>query len=579
MFAHNASTRFGTVATWAIAAVLIAQIAQLAMQTTIAFDDLSAAFIPSRVIDVVAQSDWGRFWSWRFSAAILAALAVFAARQSIARTRSTLESDETEELPMVTETPFGIAAIALGGVYLLLIALTSHNAATPTDIRWFAIATDLIHIISATIWVGGIAYLLVASIHAIRSGDQQSRNALVQIAARFAPVAIFASIILVASGIASSLVQVTAPEALMTPYGGVLIFKVLLLVALIVSADKNNRVVSKASRLTTSEIRPLTRGVTVELAIAFTILLATAGLASLEPARQYAERTGIGVVDYISRTESIDGANIRVKLDPGTTGVNILSVNITDDDNNPFAHADEIRARLKYFAEDFGEDFMPLDNIGPGEWQLDEITVGVAGPYQLDVAVVRSDSFDSFVSTRFIASSPIIPSDYYRPSPKTVMAAIGLLIGVIGVGYVVATSFILRSFRPIRSPHLGISIFIATIGILVVVNAFTVGIGLPTEGKGNPFPLSQESVDIGRASYITACATCHGDTGVGDGPAGLALNPPPADLAIHVPLHTDNELYGFIADGIAGTPMVAQSGNLTSDEIWHLVNYIRTMGE
>ena len=40
VFAHNASTRFGTVATWAIAAVLIAQIAQLAMQTTIAFDDL-----------------------------------------------------------------------------------------------------------------------------------------------------------------------------------------------------------------------------------------------------------------------------------------------------------------------------------------------------------------------------------------------------------------------------------------------------------------------------------------------------------------------------------------------------------
>ena len=115
--------------------------------------------------------------------------------------------------------------------------------------------------------------------------------------------------------------------------------------------------------------------------------------------------------------------------------------------------------------------------------------------------------------------------------------------------------------------------------MLVILNASTVGFGLPTEDKGNPFPLTQESVAMGRATYDTSCATCHGDQGRGDGPAGVALNPPPADLAIHVPLHTDSELYGFIANGIEGTPMVAQLGNLTSDEIWHLVNYIRTISE
>ena len=101
---------------------------------------------------------------------------------------------------------------------------------------------------------------------------------------------------------------------------------------------------------------------------------------------------------------------------------------------------------------------------------------------------------------------------------------------------------------------------ITAIGILVALNSVTIGIGLPAEGRGNPFPLNQDSVDMGLATYTTSCSTCHGETGLGDGPAGLALNPPPADLAIHVPLHTDDELYSFIADGIEGTPMVAQLG-------------------
>ena len=127
--------------------------------------------------------------------------------------------------------------------------------------------------------------------------------------------------------------------------------------------------------------------------------------------------------------------------------------------------------------------------------------------------------------------------------------------------------------------HHGVGGLIASIGILVALNSVTTGIGLPAEGRGNPFPLNQNSVDMGLATYTTSCSTCHGDSGLGDGPAGLALNPPPADLAIHVPLHTDDELYSFIADGIEGTPMVAQLGNLTTDEIWHLVNYIRTMAE
>ena len=578
-FARKTSNRFTTVALWAIAIVLLAQTGQLILQTYLAFDDALAAFNPSRLTQVITQSDWGSFWSWRFTAAILAAFALLGARQAVSRADRESDHDGFEDPPLSTETPWGIAAIALGGIYLLLIALTSHNAATPEDIRWFAITTDLVHVISATIWVGGVAYLVVASIQAIRSDEPKSRATLIRLASRFAPVAIFATTILVASGIVSSLMQVTIPEALNTPYGRVLGAKILLLAILIALAVRNNRAVARHIRNDTAETRLLSRYIAVELGAAFAVLLATAGLASIEPARQYAERTGIGVDDYVSYTDTIFSANINVKLDPGNTGTNALSVDITDSEGNPFQHADEVRARVKYLDDEFGEYFVPMENPSPGSWKLDDIIIGVAGAYQLDITVVRSDAFDSHVSTRFSAKSATFASDLIRPSAQTTMSAFGMLIAVAGIAYLVIATLSRQSARIGFSVHHGAGGLVTVMGILVALNSVIVGIGLPVEGRGNPFPLNQESVDMGLAIYNASCASCHGETGRGDGPAGLAINPPPADLAIHVPLHTDDELYSFIAEGIEGTSMVAQLGTLTSDEIWHLVNYIRTVGE
>ena len=577
-FAHQTTTRFATIAIAAIVLVIFAQVAQLILQSSIAFDVPIYAINPSQLVDVVSGSDWGRYWSWRFTAAILAALALLVASRMIRNARRNFDADDIEDASLVTETPTGIAAIALGGIYLLLIALTSHNAATPSDIRWFAIATDLIHIIAATTWIGGIAYLLLASIIAIHSNDQPSRTALIQLASRFAPIAIFATTILVASGIVSSLMQVTIPEALNTPYGRVLGAKILLLVVLIALAIRNNRSVAKSLKPITSSTRSLRRYITLELAIAFAVLLATAGLASLEPARLYAERKGIGVADYVHVQDTISGAKIEAKLDPGNTGSNNLTVNITED-SAPFLSATEVRARVKYLDDEFGEYFAPLDNPAPGHWNLNDITISVAGAYQLDVTVVRSDSFDSHISTRFSATSPTFASDLIRPSIKTAMTAFGILIAVAGLAYLVSTAIIAKPVTLNINPHYGISIVVMTVGIFAILNAFTIGIGIPDEAKGNPFPLTQESIQLGLETYTATCTTCHGDTGKGDGPAGLVLNPPPADLAIHVPLHTDNELYDFIANGIEGTPMLAQRDNLTPDQIWHLVNYIRTIAE
>ena len=93
------------------------------------------------------------------------------------------------------------------------------------------------------------------------------------------------------------------------------------------------------------------------------------------------------------------------------------------------------------------------------------------------------------------------------------------------------------------------------------------------EHRRNPVRVDAASLAEGKKLYRTYCAACHGEAGRGDGPAGAALTPRPADLAHEAPHDPDGELAWKIATG--RPPMPAWKGTLTETQIWHVVNYIK----
>ncbi|RJP48457.1 MAG: cytochrome c [Anaerolineaceae bacterium] len=100
---------------------------------------------------------------------------------------------------------------------------------------------------------------------------------------------------------------------------------------------------------------------------------------------------------------------------------------------------------------------------------------------------------------------------------------------------------------------------------------------VPPEFAGKTSPLGADAADAGALNYATYCESCHGASGLGDGPAAAALNPPAANLLTVASQVEDDYLFWRISEGKMGTAMVGWGSVLNEEQIWQVVAYIRTL--
>ncbi|MDR0279760.1 MAG: FTR1 family protein [Paucimonas sp.] len=80
----------------------------------------------------------------------------------------------------------------------------------------------------------------------------------------------------------------------------------------------------------------------------------------------------------------------------------------------------------------------------------------------------------------------------------------------------------------------------------------------------------------GAPLYAQHCSVCHGDAGAGDGPAGVGLEPAPANLRDTARLDRLSlyDLYNTLGLGIEGTDMPSFADQLDERQRWDLATYI-----
>ena len=91
-------------------------------------------------------------------------------------------------------------------------------------------------------------------------------------------------------------------------------------------------------------------------------------------------------------------------------------------------------------------------------------------------------------------------------------------------------------------------------------------------GLRNPTPISQASLANGRKYYQINCAVCHGDSGMGDGPASKLGVPGISLMTDMTKGRTDGYLFGMIRNGRGLMPSY---NRIEDPDRWDVVNYIR----
>ena len=113
-----------------------------------------------------------------------------------------------------------------------------------------------------------------------------------------------------------------------------------------------------------------------------------------------------------------------------------------------------------------------------------------------------------------------------------------------------------------------VTVLLGLLGVMLLGTALVAQAGNPDEGK---------------KLYGQFCASCHGQSGKGDGPAAAALNPKPRDHTNKEYMSTlsDEDLLKVIKNGgaaIGKSPIMPPWGQaLKDDQIKDVIAYVRTL--
>jgi len=122
---------------------------------------------------------------------------------------------------------------------------------------------------------------------------------------------------------------------------------------------------------------------------------------------------------------------------------------------------------------------------------------------------------------------------------------------------------------------LGLSLVV--IAVLVFAHEKTGWIAPESAKKmKNSIKPTKDSIQKGKEIYEKKCALCHGDKGDGNGSASAGLNPKATPFKeSHGEKMTDGEHFWKITTGRGAMPSYEKI--LTTDERWHVINYINTL--
>jgi mono/diheme cytochrome c family protein len=131
--------------------------------------------------------------------------------------------------------------------------------------------------------------------------------------------------------------------------------------------------------------------------------------------------------------------------------------------------------------------------------------------------------------------------------------------------------------RNATGPFVGILI---ALGWAIALNGQTPGGNADARKLKNPVRSSPQSIATGKQLYTKNCAACHGADAKGDAPTA-PKDSHPSNLTDKEWTRgsSDGEIFAVLRDG-AGPKFIMRGykARMTEEEMWNIVNYVRSLG-
>lgn len=410
------------------------------------------------------------------------------------------------------------APATLVGGMLLTTSLSSHSAALRSGAA-LATAVDWVHLVAVALWVGGLLFLALVLLPALRplAGPARTRL-LAELVPRFSSLALASVGVIILTGLYQTWQLLDGWNALRElGWGRALVLKLALVVLLIGLGAVNlllirprlARYARQTDRTTRERAAALRftfrRVVLAEAALGVLIVLVVGVLTGTTPSQAVSDLPEGPFRPFVleATAEQLTGTLV---LSPGRIGNNRFDFTVQPAGGQALPPETALLLRIFTLDQDTGVAEAQTESLGGGRFTT-------AGPY---------------LST----------------------------VGLWEVAAVVRRPGMDEVTLPFRL-------------------SLTESTGRPQEEASRPAaPLAR-----GRELYQQNCIQCHGNSGRGDGPLAAGLRPPPLDLTVHVPLHPDQDLVGFISNGVPRTAMPAFGGQFTPEEIQAIVNHLRELAK
>jgi copper transport protein len=291
--------------------------------------------------------------------------------------------------------PVGICAAYLAATP----ALSGHaSIQSPTGVF---LPSDVLHVLAASVWVGGIACLLLALPAATRqlAGPQRSRLLLATLV-RFSPLALTAVIVIAATGVVQAYIDVRSLNALIhSTYGALIIVKIILLLCLICLGWINReRVIPALKRIVGAGEPPGGSGVLArrtirgELALILGVFGVTAALISYAPPIDAASGP-------FSTSTTLGQAELEMTVEPAKVGLNTIHIYLINaSTGTQFTATRELVAKALLPAKGIGPLPLRASPAGPGHYILSSAVLSPGGTWDIQITD-RVSEFEAFTRT------------------------------------------------------------------------------------------------------------------------------------------------------------------------------------